>query len=686
MSNCTTFNAHVVDQVVTLSNLPLIAAGGVGEVQIRCTFCGKWDGCGKVAVFYRDGGDVYHVLVVGGVATVPHEVLAEPGFFYLGFMGQADIVRTSEVVRVEVKEGAITVPTAQTKEPTPDIYQQMLTAHGILDARFNEAIAMRSGSGSLKYHADGNPVEVDITSNGAVASITVSLHNISSYAPQGGAVYESKYCIPPAFAPMSLVELTDAGMGTNYLSVMIDPDRANADGWCNVRVAWGWDGDELAALETYAGNYDLAAVHVDEVADLRVGYNGVSHPTAGEAVRNQVRALVDVCSAPFEETGTTVRCDPFMVGDPLNITSPALETEGHITITRAGENPPHEAETFTLYATDIKPDIQVDFTVTNNYLETSGSPLRMRNEGDGKIVATKTVWAGPLPDGFSVQLFGVNDPPIVLGPNNSYVLRGCPAGFNGQVVTGGYVAADVCRVSLSGKDAEGNHHTFHDRGDGVELTGLVKITTMTIHIGVDYGVISSDLIFEPRVEPLIKGITTLEGTNVLTVVEPAGAVMTVSGRTAKASGSSTDEEVYELIETIEVTEPMTIERKNEPDGTPYNFKALTVQIETTASAWANTRFFCTCMSPSVSITSWDFSFTSNTGTKRAFIKLYQERGWWEASMIDWYNYQGYTNLKVPCSDPRFTDSVSNAPAIQRFFNTNTIPAGTTIKIWGVRAQ
>lgn len=152
-----------------------------------------------------------------------------------------------------------------------------------------------------------------------------------------------------------------------------------------------------------------------------------------------------------------------------------------------------------------------------------------------------------------------------------------------------------------------------------------------------------------------------------------------------AALKAADGGVYELIETIEVTEPMTIERKNEPDGTPYNFKAITVQIETTAAAWASTRFICTCLSPSVSLTMWDFSFTSNTGTKRAFFKLYQERGWWEASMIDWYNYTGYTTLKVPCSDPRFKDSVSNAPAIQRFFNTNTIPAGTTIKIWGVRA-
>ena len=539
MSRCTTFNAHVVDQVVTLFNLPLIAAGGVGEVQVRCTFCDKWDGSGKVAVFYREGGDVYHVLVVGGVVTVPHEVLAEPGFFYMGFMGQADIVRTSEVIRVEVREGAITVPTATTKEPTPDIYQQMLEAHGILEARFNEAVAMRAGSGSLNYHAEDDPVEVDITSNGAVASVRVSLHNISNYAPQGGATYESGYCIPPAFAPMSLVELTDAGMGTNYLAVVIDPGLANEEGWCKVEVTWGWDGDELAALETYEATYDLAAVHVDEVADIRVGYNGVTHPTAGDAVRNQVAALVSACSAPFVETGTTVRCDPFMVGEPLTITSPALETHGSITVTRAGENPLHAAESFTLYGKDIRPDIRVDFEQINNDYESRGIPLRMRDAGDGKIMVTKTAWAGPLPNGYAISLHSHNDPPIVLSPNNKYVLRGCPPA-NGQTVVGGYVSADVCKIALSGKDAEGNHLSFFDRGNGVELKGLVQITTMSFNIGEDYGTISSDLIFEPRVEPTIKTIPAVEGTNVLTVVDPEGAVMTVSCLQAAAPGTPKD--------------------------------------------------------------------------------------------------------------------------------------------------
>lgn len=130
MSKCTIINAHITDQVLRLSNLPRIASGQVEALQIRCDFCGKWEGCGKIAVFYREGGEVYHVAVVNGLVTVPWEVLTEEGYFYFGIMGQSDLTRTTEVIRIEVAKGALTVATATPEDPTPDIYQQLLSAYG----------------------------------------------------------------------------------------------------------------------------------------------------------------------------------------------------------------------------------------------------------------------------------------------------------------------------------------------------------------------------------------------------------------------------------------------------------------------------------------------------------------------------------------------------------------------------
>jgi lysophospholipase L1-like esterase len=139
----TIITAHIIDQAVQLANMPLLASGSENVLQIRCDFCNLWEGYGKTAVFYRDKGKVYHIPLVGDVATVPWEVLTDEGHFYFGIMGVADNTRTTEVVRLNVSEGAITTATAEPEEPTPDIYQQLLSAYGALEAAIAAEAAAR---------------------------------------------------------------------------------------------------------------------------------------------------------------------------------------------------------------------------------------------------------------------------------------------------------------------------------------------------------------------------------------------------------------------------------------------------------------------------------------------------------------------------------------------------------------
>lgn len=150
--NRTYMKARITDQHLTLVNVPLIASGGVDEVKIRFEFCNLWEGCGKTAVFYRDPETVYHVPIADGLAMVPREVLTEEGHFYLGVMGSADNIRTTEVVRVYVAQGAITEATNVPAEPTPDIYQQILAAYGSLET------ALQNERGRVIESNDGEAV------------------------------------------------------------------------------------------------------------------------------------------------------------------------------------------------------------------------------------------------------------------------------------------------------------------------------------------------------------------------------------------------------------------------------------------------------------------------------------------------------------------------------------------------
>lgn len=121
------------DQDLTVVDAPLIASGDVLTDKVHFTFCPKWDGFAKTAVFYRDGVDNLEVLIdENNECIIPKEVLQEEGTFYFGVFGIKDnSVKTSEVMRYRVKHGAVSGTVAP--EPTPDIYTQIMSRMSIID-------------------------------------------------------------------------------------------------------------------------------------------------------------------------------------------------------------------------------------------------------------------------------------------------------------------------------------------------------------------------------------------------------------------------------------------------------------------------------------------------------------------------------------------------------------------------
>lgn len=291
--------ARVTDQTIQLVNSPLLASGSEGVLQVKCSFDELWSGYGKTAVFYRNKEQVFHVVMTDGAATVPHEVIDEEGFFYFGVMGVAENTRTTEVVCLELKQGAITLATAETQEPTPNIYEQLLASFGKVDtavsverARVDELMAMRNTQGALTYPLSDEYISNGtIVSNGAIARIEFDITKMSLVA---GGWHRTDYCITPGLAPLGPMQLE-----TTNSDIQVMLEEPNAEGWARLLIENYGDSTYTTDMVTHVrGYYPLATVSIPEVADIRTAFDGTSHATAGSAVRWQVGRVRVINGAP----------------------------------------------------------------------------------------------------------------------------------------------------------------------------------------------------------------------------------------------------------------------------------------------------------------------------------------------------------------------------------------------------
>lgn len=142
-----TIKIKCIDQTLQIINTPKIASGGQEVNTMQFEFCPTWEGFAKTAIFYREKKEndkilppdkVYNVLLVNNACIIPNEVLQEHGRFCFGVFGVKDTLRlTSEVLKYEIVKGSFILG-KEPSEPTPSIYDQILTQYGEVETKYNE--------------------------------------------------------------------------------------------------------------------------------------------------------------------------------------------------------------------------------------------------------------------------------------------------------------------------------------------------------------------------------------------------------------------------------------------------------------------------------------------------------------------------------------------------------------------
>lgn len=127
------------DEVLIPLKTPTVSSGDVNCTCLQITFDDEWQEYTKTAVFFNEKtGESYEKILENGSCTVPHEVMTNANTFLFGVRGVNDAlnkIKTSTIVKYKLERGA---ELKKISEPSPDVYQQLLTAYGNTNNRLDK--------------------------------------------------------------------------------------------------------------------------------------------------------------------------------------------------------------------------------------------------------------------------------------------------------------------------------------------------------------------------------------------------------------------------------------------------------------------------------------------------------------------------------------------------------------------
>lgn len=173
----TTIELVANDQLLQVTVNPTISSGEQNTVEVHVDFSDDWDGFSKSAVFFTslNKNAIYEIVMTDGKCIVPAEVMEKSCLLYVGIRGvnsNNNEVKTTSLVKYKISEGTPSGNSTEV-EPTPDVYQQLLTAYGKTDsaiaverARIDNISTLKEGSTT----ADAELLDIRVKADGSTAT------------------------------------------------------------------------------------------------------------------------------------------------------------------------------------------------------------------------------------------------------------------------------------------------------------------------------------------------------------------------------------------------------------------------------------------------------------------------------------------------------------------------------------
>lgn len=173
----TTIELVANDQLLQVTVNPTISSGEQNTVDVHVDFSDDWDGFSKSAVFFTslNKNAIYEIVMTDGKCIVPSEVMEKSCTLFIGIRGvnsNNNEVKTTSLVKYKISEGTPS-GTGTEVEPTPDVYQQLLTAYGKTDnaisverARIDNMSTLTEGSTT----ADAELLDIRVKADGSTAT------------------------------------------------------------------------------------------------------------------------------------------------------------------------------------------------------------------------------------------------------------------------------------------------------------------------------------------------------------------------------------------------------------------------------------------------------------------------------------------------------------------------------------